>query len=301
MVNATVGDRLPGASGSPGAEARPTSLADWITSGGWLTPGLRGLPLAPGPLGEALSLVRDPDVDGRRLTRLVACDQVLTARVLRLANVAASAPMSDVTSIEQAVIRLGTGAVRRAVLAACFASWVQPSGRSAAESRASIDHALGAAALCRQVALRTQGDPDEAYVHGLLHDIGKLFLAILRDEWVRLGGVAPTAGEEADLVVAHHAEVGGIALQYWGLPASVREPVRWHHEPASAPQHARAAGVTYLANRLAHRYGFGCQPEADDALLSDPVFASFDAGPSWLAEMDRHAVAIADEMPQLLP
>ena len=300
-MSATVADGLPVSRGTQGAEVRPTTLADWITSGGWLTPGLRGLPLAPGPLGEALSLVRDPDVDGRRLTRLVARDQVLTARVLRLANVAASAPMHDVISGEQAVIRLGTGAVRRAVLAACFASWVQPSGRSAAESRASIDHALGAAALCRQVALLMRGDPDEAFVHGLLDDIGKLFLCKLREEWVRLGRVAPTAAEEAELVVAHHAEAGGIALQYWGLPVSVREPVRWHHEPASAPQHARAAGVTYLANRLAHRYGFGCQPEADDALLSDPVFASFHAGPPWLAEMDRHAIAIADELAQHLP
>ncbi len=271
----------------------PPTFAEWAASGAWLAPEMRVLPLAPGLLGNVLSLAAEPDVDGRKLTRIVSRDPVLTARVLRMANVAASAPMTEVTSIDQSVIRLGTSAVRRAVLSVCFASWAQPADGGGA-GRAQIAHAIGTACLARVVALRTGGDADESFVHGLLHDIGKLFLLKLHTEWTKRGGAHTPDDTVAQVVAEQHAQIGGMSMQHWGLPVVLREPVRWHHDPTSAPHHARAAGVTYVANRLAHRYGFGCEPEIDDALGSDPVLQSFGAGPAWVAEMDLQAPVIAE-------
>jgi len=272
----------------------PATFTEWALSGAWLTPDTRALPLTPGLLGDVLALTLDADVDGRKLTRVVTRDQVLAARVLRLANVAASAPLREVTAIDQAVVRLGTSAVRRAVLSVCFASWAQPSDVYGSRARAHVEHAVGTAYLARVVALRTGGRPDEAFAHGLLHDIGKLFLLKLRTQWDRVGG-APVSDAEVDAIVAtHHAEAGGLAMQFWGLPVALREPVRWHHDPLAAPDHARAAAVTYTANRLAHRYGFGCDPDQDEALASDPVLMSLGVGQPWLDDMDRQAPLISE-------
>ncbi len=164
-------------------------------------------------------------------------------------------------SIELAVVRLGTRAVRNAVLAACLSAWAQAIdvyGRRAVDD---IQHAVGTACLARRLAERLRIVADEAFVHGLLHDVGKLFLLKMRAEYLRLGGRSPSAEEFDGVMTSRHAEIGATALQLWGLPESVREPVRWHHEPFGATSQARAAAVTYLANRLSHRYGFGCPPD----------------------------------------
>jgi HD-like signal output (HDOD) protein len=277
----------------------PPTFTEWALSGGWLSPGVQALPLAPGLLGDVLSLSIDADVDGRKLTRLVARDPVLAARVLRLANVASSAPLREVTSIEQAVVRLGTSAVRRAVLSVCFASWVQPSAARGFKARAHVEHSVGTACLARVVALRVGGRSDEAFAQGLLHDIGKLFVRTLIAEWVRRGGARLEDDGIEVIVAGEHAELGSMALEAWGLPVVLREPIRWHHDPLAAPEHTREAAVLYVANRLAHRYGFGCDVEEDAALASDPVVLALGGTQHWIDDMDRQAPLIEEAAAQM--
>src|SRR5690606_24012693 len=104
------------------------------------------------------------------------------------------------------------------------------------------------------------------------HDIGKLFILKLRSEYVRVGGRRPSTQDVDAVIETCHADMGGVALQLWGLPAAVREPIRWHHDPLAAPDFQQAAAITYAADRLSHRYGFGCPPDEDSSgLLEDPV------------------------------
>lgn len=275
------------------------SWADWVASRAWLTDQGGTLPLHPGLLGDVLSLALDDDVESKRLIRIVAREQVLAARVLRLANVAATAPLGEVKSVHEAVMRLGTRKVRRAVLAVCFASWAQPSVYGG-NGRDHIEHAVGTASLARLVALQAGMDADEAFTHALLHDIGKLFLLKLQSEFVRRGGEAPGEDEVARVTVDEHPGVGGLALQFWGLPVSIREPVQWHHAPLDAPTHARAAAVTYVANRLGHRYGFGCDAERDEALLEDPMYLALGLSDAWLADVDQQASLLVEATNELL-
>jgi hypothetical protein len=73
----------------------------------------------------------------------------------------------------------------------------------------------------------------------------------------------------------------------------VREPVRWHHDPLSAGEHAHASALVYLANRLSHRYGFG-RPPADDEedLESDPATAALALGDQWLTKLDEESLGV---------
>lgn len=275
------------------------SWTEWATSGRWLSPAGRALPLMPGPLGDALSLVNDPDVDARQLLRLVSREQTLAARVLRMANVAACAPMREVTSIDQAVVRLGTQAVQRAVLAACFASWAQPNNVYGHSGLAQIQHGIGTAGFARLVAMEIGEDPDEAFAHGLLHDIGKLFLLKLHTEFIRSGGTAPTREEVDTVVTEHHAEVGGMAMQHWGLPEALREPVRWHHQPTQAPHCPRASAVTYTANMLAHHYGLGCEATPNETMAEDPVCLGLGLDAAAFARFAEQAPVIVETTAQL--
>jgi putative nucleotidyltransferase with HDIG domain len=157
-----------------------------------------------------------------------------------------------------------------------------------------IEHAVGTAFLARRLAERLRLISDGAFVHGLLHDVGKLFLLKLRAEYLRIGGRPPSADEFEAVAAAHHASLGADALQLWGLPESVRAPVRWHHDPMNAPSHADAARLTYLANRLSHRYGFGCLPEEErEDLGSDPVSTVLGLPAAWLDKLDQEALSLS--------
>lgn len=265
---------------------------EWVESDAWRSMDIRMIPVPSRAFEDVITLAVEPDIAGRELMQMVARDPVITIRVLRLANVAAYAPARDVITIEEAVLRLGTRAVRNAVLAACFASWAQAVSTYGRRGADEVQHGIGTACLARLVAERAGSSADEAFVQGLLHDVGKLFLMRLRGEYIRLGGRAPAQAELDSVIATHHAVLGSEVLQIWGVPVSVREPVRWHHAPLCAPEQPQAAAVVYTANRLSHRYGFGCPPQPDEELLGDPVCAALEVDPRWLEEMDRQALTL---------
>ncbi len=270
---------------------------EWTTSGAWASSDNRTLPLSPGLLGDVLWLIRDPDVDTNRLIRFISRDQALAARVLRMANVAAYAPMIEVTSINQAVVRLGTESVRRALLAVCFASWAEPAGPHARDAKSQVAHGVTTGILARHVAATASANDDEAFAQGLLHDIGKLFLLRLRPEYVRRGGVLPSEEDLTRVEQECHAEVGGLAMQLWGLPLALREPIRWHHDPLSAPTYPRAAAITYVADALAHRYAE--EGERTFELAADPTMIGLGLTDTWLAQTDVQATKLLDNADRL--
>jgi len=266
---------------------------EWTTSGAWASTDNRTLPLSPGLLGDVLWLIRDPDVDTARLIRFISRDQSMAARVLRMANVAAYAPMIEVTSITQAVVRLGTESVRRALLAVCFASWAQPAGSQTGHVKAQVAHGVVTGTLARHVAVAAGVDADEAFAQGLLHDIGKLVMLRLRAEYVRKGGVLPSVSELGRVEEERHAEVGAMAMQLWGLPLILREPIRWHHDPLSAPTYPRAAAIIYIANTLSHRY----EDEGGERTLelaADPAMIGLGLTETWLARTDARAIKLLE-------
>jgi HD-like signal output (HDOD) protein len=222
----------------------------------------------------------------------------MAARVLRLANVAAFAPMIEVTSINQAVIRLGTESVRRALLAVCFASWAQPPSSQTGPGRGQVVHGVITGMLARHVAASASADTDEAFTQGLLHDIGKLFLSLLRAEYIRRGGTLPAEDELRRVEAERHAEVGGLAMQLWGLPLILREPIRWHHDPLSAPTYPRAAAITYVANALSHRYTDTGERKPD--LASDPAMTGLGLTEIWLAQTDAQSSRLLESADKIV-
>ena len=94
--------------------------------------------------------------------------------------------------------------------------------------------------------------------------------------------------EIEELIHEKHAEYGGYLLDQWKLPGHLNDPVVWHHQPDRAEKHPRAAAAAYVANRLAHRYSFGCARDRFDS-LSDQVWANVGLDAARLKEMDTKA------------
>jgi HD-like signal output (HDOD) protein len=261
---------------------------DWIGSGAWERNVDGAMPMLPALANEVMHLALDPEVSASRITAVVSKDPTLAANVIRLANTGFNAPPVPVTTVSDAVVRVGTRAVRNAVMTECLHSRVINPRVYGSGGRDLIDHAIGTAYLSWLIAERAHEAPEEAFLYGLLHDLGKLLIWKLVFDFSRETMSSPSDDDVTAFMAGHHAALGGRLLRKWELPDHLHDPVVWHHEPDRAESHPQSATVVYVANRLAHRYGFGCEVELFDP-LEDPVFGRLGFDARALEQTDGHA------------
>ncbi|MFN8057729.1 MAG: HDOD domain-containing protein [Vicinamibacterales bacterium] len=107
----------------------------------------------------------------------ISKDQVLASRVLGLANSAYSGSMHRISTVTDAIVRLGIGAVRNVVVTVCFTSRMHDPKIYGALGPLLVDHAIGTAYMARLVADQSRrGRRRGPAIYGLLHDIGKLVI-----------------------------------------------------------------------------------------------------------------------------
>ncbi|HJQ83555.1 MAG TPA: HDOD domain-containing protein [Candidatus Binatia bacterium] len=232
----------------------------------------KNLPTIPTVLAKILQLVDAESSSGKELIAVIERDQALTGKMLRLANSAFFGQTRRVATIPRAVVLLGFSTVRN--LALGVKVW-DALGAGVARSRLEElwSHTVAVAVATKALAGRLRaGDPDEAFTAGLLHDVGRLVLAMrFRDEYWRAVGGASEAGEVEGLEAANlgvdHAEVGGWILEAWSLPPTIVEAVRHHHETASRPGIPGVLGITDRLVAWTDLATGTLQPEAE-ALLA---------------------------------
>lgn len=210
----------------------------------------------------------------KELTALIERSQKLAARVLSIANSAVYALESTVTSLSRAISVLGLREVRTLVVMVGAASAIKgvklpkefdSSGlwkhqlKTACVAKALTGYLNDAARtgqLSKTDTLEIQ--PDEAYVTGLLHDIGKVFLASVKPEiWLEIQHMSSDMGisfAEAEDVYweMDHALVGAQVLHYWKIPLLLTDPINWHHAPHLAPALKAETNMLAAANLIAH-------------------------------------------------
>jgi putative nucleotidyltransferase with HDIG domain len=212
----------------------------------------KNLPTIPVVLAKILQLCSNIDANSAHLITVIEEDQALTGQMLRLANSAFFGQSRRVATISRAVILLGFSTVRN--LALSVKVW-DALAAGIARSRLEVlwDHSLACAVAAKELVARLRaGDPDQAFTAGLLHDVGRLILAMrFRDEyWAIVGGMGEA--ESIDTVERQtfgvdHAEAGAWMLEAWGLPPGIVESVRLHHDVPGRLVESRIVG---LADRL---------------------------------------------------
>jgi putative nucleotidyltransferase with HDIG domain len=255
---------------------------------GWTSAHSTNIPVLPALAARVISLASNPDVTISQLAQVIAKEQVLTTRLLSLANSAYYSAPTDVSTVAEAILRVGSTAVRNLAVTLCVNSHTLGRNIYGAQGQALVDHGIGTAYLARLIADEAGIDPEEAFLCGLLHDIGKLVILKWHHDHAKRTGQPLEAKPLAELVQQWHAEVAGLAFRRWGLPSEIEEPVLYHHDYAKAPEQRRLTAVVYLANRLSHRYGFGCDPDDFDA-IADPVVAELGIDWEWLSSLDQKA------------
>jgi HD-like signal output (HDOD) protein/signal transduction histidine kinase len=194
------------------------------------------IPSPPQLLLRLLQLVDNDSTTTGELATLVSQDPGLATRILSVANSPALRRGTELRSLDNCLIALGTRLVRS--IATCLSIqnlFDRRSNLSASDLSAFWSHSLLVAELSRDLAATTgSAHPDEAYLAGLLHDIGQLvLLAALGEPYAQL--LAAHADENAlqtmeiERFDTHHGEIGTWLADKWQLDSTFADGILFHH------------------------------------------------------------------------
>lgn len=231
-----------------------------------------------------LRLSSAEDADIREIVSLVEADAALTGRLLALCRRSITGLGDSIVTIDRAVVMLGFDAVRSALLSVHLHELVscgdraledEPAGDveppSPLDRRGLWRHSLAVACAAEMItdAHRAVGlgfKPDEAFVFGLLHDLGKYVLdSILPRTYARIARLAERRAEdiaiiERQLVGVDHHEAGKRLAEHWGLPHALQDVMWLHGQPAATVPdlpHKAIIGVVTVADTLARTMHLG--------------------------------------------
>lgn len=242
------------------------------------------LPSAPKAFREILTCLQRPDASLADAARIIGRDVAMTANVVKLVNSAFFGARQPITTADRAVAYLGMDTLGVLVLGhSAFKSGVA-TGIPGFSLEHLWQHSLDTAMAARTVALSEKLSPaqaEEAFLAGMLHDVGKVIFATRP---APADDPAASAEDATARMDAQHAEVGAYLLGLWGFPNPIVEAVAFHH----APSHAAGDGLTlprliHIADRLAHRAG-PFEPGLESGLLED--LGLVDRWPVWAAALD---------------
>lgn len=199
--------------------------------------------------------------ESAQLWKLVSRDPALLCNLFRAANSSFFAGLHKTISIDEAVTRLGGSKASQVIERACREGEGSPQGNLLPRYMPSLwQHALGCALGARWLANRCgyQDLSDQAYLAGLLHDIGKQFLLAALEEITRSGdfGVALSDRLVQEVIDTMHVEQGLKLFEEWNLPEVYREVVADHHDQELDTQDIVVALVK-LANKGCRKAGLG--------------------------------------------
>ena len=239
----------------------------------------------PANVARLIKEIDQPEISIRRLAELISLDQALASTVLQMSNSVSLGYLRTCSTVYEAVMQIGLGRLKSILLASTATDMLKRrlSGYKLGEGelwRHSLVTAVASEWLAQ--ALRYP-NPEEAYVSGLLHDIGKLFLDqfVLNDYAVIVDYVQSYEMRlwqvEEKLLGIDHARVGGMIAERWNFPVVLVDAIRFHHAPSFARTNQRLPAIVNLANSFAADYqptnaelfSFQIHPESLNILVLD--------------------------------
>ncbi len=233
------------------------------------------LPVLPDVAGQVVTLCNQEACDAKQLAGLITRDQAMAGNLMRLVNSPLYAPPTPLVSLQQAIARLGIKRIREiALIIACEAKVFCVPGHETWVAQ-QFRHALAAAAFAQEIARSKRWNVEEAFLCGLLHDVGRpVLLQTLIDLHTRHGcALDDNALDHA--IDRLHAYVGSQLVTAWTLPARLSETIHHHHHPDTSEATREPATLTAFADDCAHWLlgddAPGSRPVTREDILAHPT------------------------------
>jgi signal transduction histidine kinase/HD-like signal output (HDOD) protein len=262
----------------------------------------KSLPSLPHVLVKLIAACRDENNSLQDIAKIIRTDTSITAKVLRLANSSYFRSAEKIVQIDHALARMGRDAVKNLAISSAIHQVFAKAQISANgfDLNRFWRHSLTSAVLSRMIAEKTSFRfPEQAFLAGMIHDIGRLVLVVNFPEEYK-DVLAPAQAETSSLldremkIGAPHTAIGAWLLKRWDFDSSTIDAALYHHEPADRIKQAfPLVRIVYAANDLSRMDG-----SSEDAfrILMDLFPCSFPE----TVEMMQQAEDEVEELAQFL-
>lgn len=229
------------------------------------------LPVLPATTQKVLGIMADPDVSIEKIKRLISTDPALTAKILKVANSAFYGSYRNIQNLSQAILRLGLNAVRNMVVATSMKNVYKRYGLA---EKLLWEQMIGSALASSVIARHTRlVDPEDAFIGGLLHDIGKVVVnnefpekfAKVMERVYNEQVTFDTA--ERDLFEFSQREVGAFVVKKWGFPENLEFLIKFFDDNEAMSrdkQLAQLVAIIALSDRMCQKFGMGWRNTGDN-------------------------------------
>ena len=262
------------------------------------------IPQMPMPVQKVLAYLGKPDADLRSLAKLIEYDPGLTVNVLRMANSSLFCGGCKVSTVKDALMRLGLHRVYQLVIASGVAPFtrfeIKGYGLRPGELlEHSVAVAMAAELLARECGLVA---PPHTFTAGLLVNIGKTvlgsFLEVDAAPILELAHARQIPFEQAEEIVLgiNHAELGALLLERWAIPDPIVGVVRYRLRPDDSPEPDLALDLVHVGDVIAKMTGIGLGIDGLQYAPSQAVFERLGVTP---LHMENVMVAILEQIGDL--
>ena len=220
------------------------------------------LPTLPSIVIELNRKLQDYDTPVEELINIIENDQAIVLKILKMVNSAFYGYRSQVSNLQQAVVLLGFGTIRNAVLSVSIINaFSEEKSLEGLNMQAFWRHSVAVAVTARQLAGMTGlASADDSFVAGLLHDVGKVVLFhFFRDLFEQIWHHMKSTRQsfyvaESETSPLDHSMIGGSLARKWKLPDILVETIRYHHQPDADSKNYHMQVLVYLANTIVHYF-----------------------------------------------
>ena len=238
---------------------------------------ISSLPQFPENILMVQKLISDPKSEMADIARQISMDPALTADLLKIVNSAQYMLSKKVDSISEAVKMVGIRGIKNLLYSY---GTLKLLGDDTSDKRALWEHSYKTAFYAFNIVKNFRKDHnllDDAYVGGILHDMGKIIFSNVHPELLnKIQAFCSERGLPAstfeDLSAGmNHAEIGALIAEKWNFPEGLVSSIRYHHDPSSAPREFRdLVDTVYLANMFCEfELGNISFDQFDSAVLED--------------------------------
>lgn len=215
------------------------------------------LPALPSITIEIIGIIDNPDTDVYSLSKIIAKDQVLTSKVLKVANSPFYSYPRIISTIDFAITILGFETVKEIVLSVSYINYFRNYKIKLFDINKFWTHSIISSVVCKEISkIINYKITGEAFVAGLIHDIGIFIMSqFYQNEFKELIdridlGKEDLISIEKDIYGCSHEEIGSWLLERWNFPVQLVEAIRSHHHPDAAVINPALASLVYYTEYL---------------------------------------------------
>jgi HD-like signal output (HDOD) protein len=287
-----------------GTISRAFALRDLAGNGAvkTLVARINKLPTLPSTYQKLVECLKSPHADMDDVAKIISLDPSMTARLLKVVNSAYFGLAKPVADVGRAGALLGLDRIMALVLGQGIFSGAEIPQVPGFSMDALWAHSIATATAAHRIAIEEGLEKDKvsaAFLAGMLHDLGKLVLAMgMPEQYGRVLAAAknqPSKEIEFEMLElqASHSDVGAYLVGLWGLPNTIAEAIAYHEDPAQS----KVAGfglpaIVHVADRIAHHPDIA-DPAAPELCLNLEYLAKNGRAEHWTRWREACCTALA--------